>query len=283
MLTDSNFPIALLLTLTAGLSTGLGGVIVLFTRKFSGKTLSLALGFSAGVMLFISLTELFPDAQEQLQLYFGERLGLVYTILAFFTGIAVIAVIDNLIPSKENPHEYSSESLKDGEPLRINTVSGMQDKQSSSENSRLMRLGLFSVLAIAIHNFPEGMATFVSAMENPEMGLSIAVAVAIHNIPEGIMVAIPIYFATRKKGKAVGNAFLSGLAEPVGGILGYLLLSSIFDNSLNGMVLAFVAGIMTYISIDELLPTAEKFGHHHMSVIGVIAGMAVMAISMIII
>ena len=128
-----------------------------------------------------------------------------------------------------------------------------------------MRLGLFSVIAIAIHNFPEGMATFVSAMESPQTGISIAVAVAIHNIPEGIMVAIPIYYATRKKGKAV------------------LLLSRIFDQSLNGTVLAVVAGIMTYIALDELLPSAEKFGHHHLSIIGVIAGMAVMAASMILI
>ena len=127
------------------------------------------------------------------------------------------------------------------------------------------------------------MATFVSAMESPDTGLSIAVAVAIHNIPEGIMVAIPIYYATHKKGKAIGNAFMSGLAEPVGGVLGWLLLSRIFGQSLNGVVLAVVAGIMTYIALDELLPSAEKFGHHHLSIIGVIAGMAVMAASMILI
>lgn len=278
MLSNGNFPIALVLTLIAGLSTGIGGIIVLFTRKFSGKTLSFALGFSAGVMLFISLTELFGDARAQLEEFFGESLGLAYTVLAFFAGIAVIAVIDHLIPSNENPHEFSSGSLKEGEPLHFG-----QQGPDPTESSRMMRLGLFSILAIAIHNFPEGIATFTSAMDNPEMGISIAIAVAIHNIPEGIMVAIPIYFATRRKGKAIGNAFLSGLAEPIGGIAGYFLLSSIFDNSLNGVVLAFVAGIMTYISIDELLPAAEKFGHHHLSITGVIAGMAVMAVSLILI
>lgn len=267
MLNASNFPTALLLTLLAGLSTGLGGVIVLLTKRFSTKNLSFALGFSAGVMLFISLTELFADARTGLCLHFGERTGLLYTVLAFFGGIGLIAIIDNVIPSKENPHEYNTASA-DGE---------------QQDSSRLMRLGLFSVIAIAIHNFPEGMATFVSAMDNPETGISIAVAVAIHNIPEGIMVAIPIYYATRKKGKAVGNAFLSGLAEPVGGVIGYLLLSRIFNESLNGVVLAVVAGIMTYIALDELLPSAEKFGHHHLSIIGVIAGMAVMATSMILI
>lgn len=266
MLSNSNFPTALLLTLLAGLSTGLGGVIVLLTKRFSTKGLSFALGFSAGVMLFISLTELFADARTGLCMHFGEKTGLLYTILAFFGGIGLIAVIDNVIPSEENPHEYNASP--DGE---------QQDR------SRLMRLGLFSVIAIAIHNFPEGMATFVSAMDNPETGISIAVAVAIHNIPEGIMVAIPIYYATRKKSKAVGNAFLSGLAEPVGGVIGYLLLSRIFNQSLNGVVLALVAGIMTYIALDELLPSAEKFGHHHLSISGVIAGMAIMAVSMILI
>lgn len=266
MLTNSNFPTALFLTMLAGLSTGLGGVIVLLNKRFSTKGLSFALGFSAGVMLFISLTELFTDARTGLCMHFGEKTGFLYTILAFFGGIGLIAIIDNVIPSEENPHEYNAST-----------------EREQQDRSRLMRLGVFSAIAIAIHNFPEGMATFVSAMDNPETGISIAVAVAIHNIPEGIMVAIPIYYATRKKSKAVGNAFLSGLAEPVGGVIGYLLLSRIFSQSLNGVVLALVAGIMTYIALDELLPSAEKFGHHHLSISGVIAGMAIMAVSMILI
>ena len=273
MFNDENFILAVILTLIAGLSTGLGGVIVLFTKKFNTKFLSLALGFSAGVMIFISLTELFFESKGQLCSAFGDRMGFLYTVLAFFAGIALIAIIDRLIPSDENPHEITG-ALKEG-----GNIDDLQTKPSP--DSHLMRLGIFSILAIAIHNFPEGMATFVSTMDNPETGLSIAIAVAIHNIPEGIMVAIPIYYATKKKGKAIGNAFLSGLAEPVGGLLGYLLLSNIFNESLNGIVLALVAGIMVYISLDELLPTAEKYGEHHMSIIGVIAGMAVMAVTMI--
>ncbi|MBR2947894.1 MAG: zinc transporter ZupT [Bacteroidales bacterium] len=263
MLSNSNFITALLLTLIAGAATGIGGVIVLFTKKFSSKVLSASLGFSAGVMLFISLTELFPEANSFLAGLYGEEKGMLYTIISFFSGIALIAIIDNLIPEKENPHEYSS--IK-------------KDKESS----KLMRLGVFSIIVIAIHNFPEGMATFISAMDNPETGASIAMAVAIHNIPEGIMVAIPIYYATQKKGKAIGNAFLSGLAEPVGGLVGYLLLSQFFENSLSGIMLGIVAGIMTYISLDELLPTAEKYGEHHTAIIGVIAGMALMAVSLLI-
>ena len=236
----------------------------LFTKKFSSKLLSASLGFSAGVMLFISLTELFPEASSTLGELYGEQKGMLFTILSFFSGIALIAIIDNLIPERENPHEYSS-------------------VQQDNESSKLMRLGIFSIIVIAIHNFPEGMATFITAMEDPQVGYSIAMAVAIHNIPEGIMVAIPIYYATHKKGKAIGNAFLSGIAEPIGGILGYFLLSRFFENSMSGIMLGIVAGIMTYISLDELLPTAEKYGEHHTAIIGVIAGMAVMAISILLI
>ncbi|MBO7256163.1 MAG: zinc transporter ZupT [Bacteroidales bacterium] len=264
MLNDSNFITALLLTLVAGAATGVGGVIILFTKKFSSKLLSASLGFSAGVMLFISLTELFPEASSTLGELYGEQKGMLFTILSFFSGIALIAIIDNLIPERENPHEYSS-------------------VQQDNESSKLMRLGIFSIIVIAIHNFPEGMATFITAMEDPQVGYSIAMAVAIHNIPEGIMVAIPIYYATHKKGKAIGNAFLSGIAEPIGGILGYFLLSRFFENSMSGIMLGIVAGIMTYISLDELLPTAEKYGEHHTAIIGVIAGMAVMAISILLI
>lgn len=262
MLSDNNFIMALILTLVAGSATGVGGVFVLFTKKFNSKILAGSLGFSAGVMLFISLTELFPEANHALSSLYGEQKGMLYTILSFFSGIALIAIIDNLIPERENPHEYSA-------------------VESSGENGKLMRLGIFSIIVIAIHNFPEGMATFITAMENPQAGLSIAMAVAIHNIPEGIMVAIPIYYATKKRGKAIGNAFLSGLAEPVGGIIGYLLLSRFFENSLSGIMLGIVAGIMTYISLDELLPTAEKYGEHHIAIIGVIIGMAVMAVSIL--
>lgn len=264
MLNDSNFITALLLTLVAGAATGVGGVIILFTKKFSSKLLSASLGFSAGVMLFISLTELFPEASSTLGELYGEQKGMLFTIISFFSGIALIAIIDNLIPERENPHEYSS-------------------VQQDNESSKLMRLGIFSIIVIAIHNFPEGMATFITAMEDPQVGYSIAMAVAIHNIPEGIMVAIPIYYATHKKGKAIGNAFLSGIAEPIGGILGYFLLSRFFENSMSGIMLGIVAGIMTYISLDELLPTAEKYGEHHTAIIGVIAGMAVMAISILLI
>ena len=268
MLNDSNFITALLLPLVAGAATGVGGVIILFTKKFSSKLLSASLGFSAGVMLFISLTELFPEASSTLGELYGEQKGMLFTILSFFSGIALIAIIDNLIPERENPHEYSS-------------------VQQDNESSKLMRLGIFSIIVIAIHNFPEGMATFITAMEDPQVGYSIAMAVAIHNIPEGIAVAIPIYYATKSKGKALLISTLSGLSEVFGALL-CLAATSIFGIELTGdspafpLVLSAVAGIMIYISLDELLPTAEKYGKHHIAIAGVIGGMAVMGVSLLI-
>lgn len=260
---NSNFILALTLTIIAGLSTGLGGAIIIFTKKLSNRFLAASLGFSAGVMIFISLVEIFSEAQGSMVALYGEKMGYLYTLLAFFGGMGVIALIDNLVPSGENPHEMNTISLE------------------STGNKNLMRLGVFSAIAIAIHNFPEGMATFVSTMENPQAGISIAIAVAIHNIPEGIAVAIPIYYATNSRGKAIGNSFLSGVAEPVGGLLGYFILAAIFKESFLGIILAAVAGIMVYISLDELLPTAEKYGKHHVAIIGVIAGMAFMGFSLL--
>lgn len=259
---NDNLSLAILLTLIAGLATGLGGVFVFFTKKFNTNFLCASLGFSAGVMIFISLTEMFQESLHALTSQYGEKLGYGYTLLAFFGGIAIIAIIDKLVPEAENPHEMP-DIPQENNP-QIDSKSG------------LMRLGVFSALAIAIHNFPEGMATFASTMENPQMGLSIAIAIAIHNIPEGIAVAIPIYYATKKKSKAITHSLLSGMAEPVGGIVGYFLLASIFQESFLGIILAVVAGIMVYISLDELLPTAEKYGKHHITIIGAIAGMVLM-------
>ena len=264
---EGNFWLAFSLTVFAGLSTAIGSAVVLFTKKFSPRFLAASLGFSAGVMIFISLVELYGDAKESLINLFGESKGDLITLLSFFGGIAIIAIIDYLVPSYENPHEPGELSIKESK-ARV-TKEGM------------MRLGMMSAFAIGIHNFPEGIATFVTAMNDPNMGLSIAIAVGIHNIPEGIAVAVPIYYATQSKGKAFFLSSLSGLAEPIGAIVGYFLLSFLFEESFMGVILAGVAGIMVYISLDELLPTAEKYGEHHPAIIGVIAGMAVMGGSML--
>ena len=284
---EGNFISALLLTLGAGLATGIGGAVIMFVKKFSSKFLSASLGFSAGVMILISLVELFPEAQHALSGIYGEKLGLLYTLLAFFGGMGVIALIDNLVPSYENPHEVNELTIEVHNSAvgigngTIEEIKTQQAGKNMAESKKLMRLGLLSSIVIAVHNFPEGLATFVTAMDDPKLGISIAFAIALHNIPEGIAVTIPIYYATKKRLKAVWNATLSGLAEPLGGLLGYLLLSQLLSDSFMGIILASVAGIMVYISLDELLPTAESYGAHHVAIIGVITGMAFMGFGML--
>jgi len=258
---------ALGLTVFAGLSTGIGSLIGFLSKRFNPKFLSGALGFSAGVMIYVSLVEIFFKAKDSLELVYGEKTGYTITVVSFFAGIAVVALIDWLIPSAENPHEISN----------INT--DMDGDEVS--NDRLMRMGLFSALAIAIHNFPEGLATFMSALSDPALGISIAVAIAIHNIPEGLAVSAPIYYATKSRKKAFIYSFLSGVSEPIGALIGYFLLRSVFNESVFGIIFAGVAGIMVYISLDELLPTAEEYGEHHIAIFGLIAGMAVMAVSLL--
>lgn len=255
------------LTVFAGLSTGVGSLIGLMSKKFNQRMLTVALGFSAGVMIYVSMVEIFVKARSSLSETLGDRAGYLWTVVSFFGGMALIALIDKVIPSYENPHEFNV-------PKKI-------EEASEKDKAKLMRMGAFSALAIAIHNFPEGLATFMSALTNPTLGISIAVAIAIHNIPEGLAVSAPIYFATKSRRKAFVLSFLSGFAEPVGALVGYFLLRAFFTDVTFGVVFASVAGIMIYISLDELLPTAEEFGEHHLAIGGVIAGMIIMAASLL--
>jgi ZIP family zinc transporter len=258
---------ALGLTLFAGLSTGIGSALAFYTKKTNEKFLSIALGFSAGVMIYVSMIEIFVKARDSLENHYAnQQFAYFITTLSFFVGIGIIALIDKLVPSAENPHE-------------IRDVDDMDDVEKKKKS--LLRMGLFSALAIAIHNFPEGLATFMSAIQDPTLGISIAVAIAIHNIPEGIAVSVPIFFATGDKKKAFKYSFLSGLSEPVGAILGFFILRAFISDALFGIVFAGVAGIMVYISLDELLPTAEKYGKHHYAIGGLIVGMIVMAASLV--
>ncbi len=271
---------ALILTLIAGAATGIGGALVLFRKRISSNFLAGALGLSAGVMIFISLAELFPEAQAEIMATGSVRHGEAFVLIAFFVGMGIITLIDFLIPEYENPHEASG--------LSLNTKTAAVGMLEQTGNEKAMhRLGLMSALAIAIHNFPEGIATFIGALNDPQMGAGITFAIAIHNIPEGIAVAIPIYYATKSKGKALLYATLSGLSEVVGALL-CLAVTAVFGIELTGdsivfpLILAAVAGIMIYISLDELLPTAEKYGKHHVAIAGVVGGMAIMGISLLI-
>ena len=256
---------AFLLTLFAGLSTGIGSALAFFTKKTNTKFLSISLGFSAGVMIYVSFVEIFFKAKESLVIAVGEDKGWWLTVAAFFGGIIFIALIDRFIPSAENPHE----------------VKRIEDMQNKTSKTRFMRMGMFTALAIGIHNLPEGLATFTAALSDTELGISIAIAIAIHNIPEGIAVSVPVYFATGSRKKAFFWSFLSGLSEPVGALIGYALLLTIMSETTFGIMFASVAGVMVFISLDELLPAAREYGEHHLSIYGLLGGMAVMALSLL--
>lgn len=266
---SSSILTAMGLTLFAGLSTGIGGLIVLFFKKTNSKLLSVSLGFSAGVMIYVSFMELFFDSRKLLIESLGKTGGSWVNVLSFFGGILLIAVIDKVIPSYENPHESR----------RVEQKNDFCDLNGSK---KLLRTGLFTALIIAIHNFPEGMATFVSSIQSPSLGIAIAIAIAIHNIPEGISVAIPVYCATGGRKKAFAWTLISGMGEPLGALLAYFVLLPILNDIVFGVLFAVIAGIMVFISFDELLPSAEEYGEHHLSIYGLIAGMAVMAAGLLI-
>lgn len=261
-----NITIPFLLTLFAGLATGIGSAIAFFAKKTNKKMLSYSLGLSAGVMVYVSFVELLTQSFTSISNSISGKPGMTITVLSFFGGMLLIALIDKFVPSFENPHEAHS-------------VEEMNKKPA--EGAKLMRIGVLTALAIAIHNFPEGMATFMAAVDNPTLGIAIAVAIAIHNIPEGIAVSIPIYYATGNKKKAFTLSFLSGLAEPAGAIIAYLILLPFLSPLVMGCVFAVIAGIMVFISFDELLPAAHEYGEHHIAIFGVISGMAIMAVSLI--
>ncbi len=250
--------VAFAFSLFAGLSTGLGGLIVALKRFPDERFLAGALGLSAGVMVFISLGELLPEGVDGLREAGWERAE-VWATAAFFGGIALIALIDRFVPPDINPHE---------EP----------DVRAAS---RMKRVGVVTALAIAVHNLPEGFATFFVALQDPSIALPIAVAIAIHNIPEGVAVAVPMREATGSKWRAAWWATLSGLAEPLGAVVGYLLLRPFIGPETLGLVFAAIAGVMVFVSFDKLLPTAIATGRHHTAVYGVVGGMAVMAVSLL--
>lgn len=254
-LSFSAVAVAFGLSLFAGLATGLGGLLVALKRNPSDRFLAASLGFSAGVMVYISMVELLPEGVDTLA---GEGArGELWGTVAFFAGIAVIALIDRFVPEDINPHEDNA-------------------------GGAMRNVGVVTGLAIAVHNFPEGFASFISALEDPALGVPIAIAIAIHNIPEGVAVAVPLREATGSKWKAAGWATLSGLAEPLGAVIGFLLLRPFLGPATLGIAYAGIAGVMVFVSMDKLLPTAMKTGRHHTAIYGLIAGMAVMAVSLLI-
>ncbi|GAK58555.1 zinc uptake transporter [Candidatus Vecturithrix granuli] len=295
------FWIAFGLTVFAGISTGIGSILAFTAKRTDYRFLSVATGFSAGVMLYLSFVEIFLKGFEILSKQYGEYWGHWINAASFFSGIVLIGLIDNLIPASENPHEIHTEA--EIMPLHNPTASfpvfdlsaAASSKRAEGSNHHtiahqtLLRTGLFTALAIAIHNFPEGLATFLAALEDPSLGIAIAVAVALHNIPEGISVSVPIFYASGNRKKAFFYSLISGLAEPVGAGIGYLSLRFLvggkdgaIPSHVMGLLFGMVAGIMVYISLDELLPTSRAYGKGHDSLFGLVAGMLVMALSVLV-
>ena len=260
------------ITLLAGATTGIGGLVVLFTKKTNLKMLSVCLSFAAGVMIYVSFTEIFLKSLEFLEDVFYEGHVMLVAVIAFFVGIALIALIDKLLPHDDEGAAFIHHSV--GEK-------GNQKELSPQEEKALHRTGIMSALAIAIHNFPEGLVTFLAALYDPALGIAIAIAISIHNIPEGIAMAAPIYYATGSKKKAFFISAISGLTEPIGALVGYFVLLAIFDEAIMGVSFAAVGGIMVFIGFHQLLPTSHRYGDHHTVMKGLFAGMLVMAISIV--
>ncbi|HED6785370.1 TPA: zinc transporter ZupT [Campylobacter jejuni] len=277
--------IAMLLTLFAGFSTAIGSIIAFFSRKDDLRVLSLGLGFSAGVMIYISFMEILPTALKDFKNYYNSHWAELLGLACFFGGILISLLIDKLIPEDVNPHEPKEDlselkicplPQKGQNPPKFHPG----EKLHQINTKALKRTGIFTALAIAIHNFPEGFATFISSLDNLTLGIAIAIAVAIHNIPEGLAVSLPIYHATGDKKKAFIYSTLSGLAEPLGAFVGALILLPFIGDLTLAISFAVIAGIMVFISLDELLPAAKTYDKAHDSLYGLIVGMAIMALSL---
>lgn len=255
---------AMLITLFAGLATTIGGGIAFIIKKKSLKALSVGMGFSAGVMIFLSFTDMVPEANNLLSVHFPNNYEWI-TFIGFVAGLLIAILIDYFLPD----HVDEQDMLHPDTPSR--------------RNYKIKRAGLVTAVAICVHNFPEGMATFFTTTQNITLGLSVGLAIAIHNIPEGIAVALPVYHVTGKKRYAMLYAALSGVTEPIGALVGMLLFGALLPQVLVGALMSAVAGIMIYISFDTLLPLAKEYGDWHQSLVGILSGIIVMWVSLILI
>jgi ZIP family zinc transporter len=262
---QNNFAIAFSLTMLAGLTTAIGGIIAFITKKDNLKVLSLGLGFSAGVMIFISLVDIIPGAENLLKVNFPDSYKWM-VFGGFLVGLLLSVAIDYFLPD----HVDTEELLHPDDP-----------EAYSHSHYKLQRAGFMTAIAICIHNFPEGMATFLTTTQSITLGASVAFAIAIHNIPEGIAVALPIYHATGKKRYAMLYAALSGITEPIGALVGMMIFGLFVPNILVGVLMAGVTGIMTYISFDTLLPLAKEYGNWHLSIVGIMSGILFIWLSLI--
>lgn len=246
---------ALTLSFLAGMSTLLGALIIFITKKKSEKLVTISLGFAGGVMISVSFTDLLPNANELLAGYGGYKFGILAEVLFLLLGVIIAALLDKFVP-------HEAEENGDGKV-----------------HENLFRVGFVSTMAIGIHNFPEGIATFMAGYEDMALGVSIAVAIAMHNIPEGISVAMPIYFATGDRMKAIKYTFFSGIAEPIGAFLAFLVLKPYINDLTLGIIFALISGIMLYIAIEELIPSSRQYGYSREALFATFTGIVLMPLS----
>ncbi|MBQ9244790.1 zinc transporter ZupT [bacterium] len=259
----SKYLLPLILTMFAGMSTLLGGFITFFVKRNNLKVLSVGLGFSAGVMVYVSLNDLMGESVQLLSSFYSVIPSKAIAFAGFFTGILVAILIDYFIPD-----HIESDFLTTASKRR-------------HQRHQIRRAGLITALAVTLHNFPEGMATFLVSSQDIMLGIPVAIAIAIHNIPEGIAIALPIFHATGRKRLAILYSFLSGISEPIGGLIGVFLLRTVMPAQSIGIMTAAVAGIMVYLSFDTLLPLAREYGENHHVIIGIVSGMLVMSFGLI--
>ena len=275
---NKSYLMALLLSTFAGLSTVIGGFVTFFIKENSLKFLSFGLGLSAGVMLFISLVDLYPNACEMLKNQMGENF--VWLAIIFFAlGILMAVLIDFFIPDHIQGQMFTKQI--GANEKKIDSADGEKDENAIISIGKIKKAGILTAIVVAIHNLPEGLATFFLTTQDVMLGLGIVFAIAIHNIPEGMAISIPVYQATHSKRKAFWYSFLSGMAEPVGGVIGFIVIKTLFPNLCIGVLFALVAGIMTYISIDTLLPLSKDYDTGHYSIRGVVFGLIIMGITLI--
>ena len=247
---------ALMISLLAGLSTMIGSFAIFKNYKNKERALSIALGFAAGVMISVSLSELFVQSMSLMSESQGEKLGVIFAVAFLIVGMFIAAGIDKFVP-----HDV------------------YDDNNEVRPHKNLFKVGFVSMLAIGLHNFPEGIATFMAGYNDLSMGLTIAVAITCHNIPEGISVAMPIYHATGSRKKAVYYTFLSGVAEPIGALIAFLVLKPFLSDLLLGILFSLVSGIMIYIALEELIPSSRQYGYKKPALYAALAGICLIPLT----
>lgn len=252
---------AFAVTCAAGLATLIGGAWVLCFKTPNMRVLSFGLAFAAGAMVYVSLTELLNKSIHAFSFQGNEAQSFAYATGAFLLGLILVLILDRFIP---NPHEnIESEHVFEGQ-------------------KKLLKTGILTFFAITAHNLPEGLASFFATLDSPSLGAPLAFAIAIHNIPEGVAIALPVYMATGRKDYAIWASLIAGLAEPFGAFIGYWILAPYMGQQLYGVIFGLIAGVMVYLALDELLPTAKRYAKGHETVYGLVSGMTALASSLVV-